>query len=61
MYDWLGSPLEGKTSVSGGGSGRITNTAICGGEFEDLKQKIANLSKEEAEELYHYLKDQGVY
>ncbi len=51
-----------KPVESAGGGGRFNNRGVCApsDDFDDLKWEIANLNKEEATELYLYLKEKGL-
>jgi hypothetical protein len=47
--------------VSWGGNGnKNTGGIACGDGFDDLKNKLANLSPSEAAELLEYLKTKGI-
>ncbi len=60
MIDFSREYTSPELAVSGNGGGRKNLKLVGGGEFDDLKDKLANLTKEEAEELLEYLKTKGI-
>jgi hypothetical protein len=60
MIDFSREYVNPELAVSGGGGNRRNTVIACGDGFDELKDKLANLSPSEAAELVEYLKTKGI-